>query len=75
MTLVSCYAAHAAEGPLKPHQIARRDAGPNDVQIDIEFCGVCHTDIHFAKNDWGRSKSPLCPGMKLSAPSGLSVLR
>jgi len=75
MTLVSCYAAHAAEGLLKPHQIARRDAGPNDVQFDIEFCGVCHTDIHFRRTTGGAAITPLCPSMKLSAPSGLSVLR
>ena len=65
MTLVSCYAAHAADAPLKPHQIARRDTGARDVQIDIEFCGVCHTDIHYAKNDWGRSNYPIVPGQEI----------
>ena len=65
MTLVSCYAAHAADAPLKPHHITRRAAGANDVQIDIEFCGVCHTDIHYAKNDWGRSNYPIVPGHEI----------
>jgi len=65
MTLVSCYAAHAADEPLKPHQITRRVAGAKDVQIDIEFCGVCHTDIHYAKNDWGRSNYPIVPGHEI----------
>ncbi|MEO0316044.1 MAG: Aldehyde reductase YahK [Pseudomonadota bacterium] len=65
MTLVSCYAAHAADAPLKPHQITRRATGAKDVQIDIEFCGVCHTDIHYAKNDWGRSNYPIVPGHEI----------
>ena len=65
MTLVSCYAAHAADGPLKPHQITRRATGAKDVHIDIEFCGVCHTDIHYAKNDWGRSNYPIVPGHEI----------
>ena len=65
MTQVSCYAAHAADAPLKPHQITRRATGATDVQIDIEFCGVCHTDIHYAKNDWGRSNYPIVPGHEI----------
>jgi uncharacterized zinc-type alcohol dehydrogenase-like protein len=65
MTHVSCYAAHAADAPLKPHQINRRATGARDVQIDIEFCGVCHTDIHYAKNDWGRSNYPIVPGHEI----------
>ena len=39
--------------------------GPKDVAIDIAFCGVCHTDLHFAKNDWGRSNYPLVPGHEI----------
>ncbi len=51
MTTVSCYAAHTADAPLVPHHITRREPGAQDVHIDIEFCGVFHTDIHYAKND------------------------
>jgi len=50
---------------LVPHDIHRRSIGPKDVGIDIAFCGVCHTDLHFAKNDWGRSNYPLVPGHEI----------
>ncbi|HKR25944.1 MAG TPA: NAD(P)-dependent alcohol dehydrogenase, partial [Acidobacteriaceae bacterium] len=46
------YAAQSATSPLAPHTIQRRDPLPNDVQIDIAFCGVCHSDLHFARNEW-----------------------
>ena len=65
MTNVSCYAAHASDSPLVPHQIARRTPGANDVHIDIEFCGVCHTDLHYAHNDWGRTTYPIVPGHEI----------
>jgi alcohol dehydrogenase (NADP+) len=65
MTTVSCYAAHASDSPLVPHQIARRTPGANDVHIDIEFCGVCHTDLHYAHNDWGRTTYPIVPGHEI----------
>ncbi len=65
MSTVSCYAAHAADAPLVPHHITRREPGAQDVHIDIEFCGVCHTDIHYAKNDWGRSNYPIVPGHEI----------
>jgi len=65
MTTVSCYAAHASDAPLVPHHITRREPGALDVHIDIEFCGVCHTDIHYAKNDWGRSTYPIVPGHEI----------
>jgi uncharacterized zinc-type alcohol dehydrogenase-like protein len=46
------YAAPNAASPLAPHTIERRALLPQDVQIDILYCGVCHTDLHWARNDW-----------------------
>ena len=65
MATTSCFAALASDQDLVPHQIERRSIGPKDVAIDIAFCGVCHTDLHFAKNDWGRSNYPLVPGHEI----------
>jgi uncharacterized zinc-type alcohol dehydrogenase-like protein len=64
-TTISSYAAQTAQSPLGLHQITRRDVGPKDVQIAIEFCGVCHTDIHQAKNDWGRTNFPVVAGHEI----------
>ena len=65
MFSTSSFAAHSATTPLSPLQIARREVGPLDVQIDIEYCGICHTDLHVAKNDWGRSVYPIVPGHEI----------
>ena len=65
MATTSCFAALASDQDLVPHHIQRRNIGPKDVGIDIAFCGVCHTDLHFAKNDWGRSNYPLVPGHEI----------
>ena len=65
MALTSCFAALASDQALVPHHIQRRSIGPKDVGIDIAFCGVCHTDLHFAKNDWGRSVYPIVPGHEI----------
>ena len=59
------YAALSAGAKLVPHSIARRQPGQRDVQIDIDFCGVCHTDLHFVNNDWGMSVYPLVPGHEI----------
>lgn len=54
MTLsVKSYAAYSPTEPLKPFDFERRDLREDDVQIDIEYCGVCHSDLHTARNDWG----------------------
>ncbi len=65
MTLTASFAAQSATSPLGPHQITRRSVGAKDVQIEIEFCGVCHTDLHFSKNDWGMSNYPVIPGHEI----------
>lgn len=65
MTLVKAYAAQKAELPLGPLQIERREPGPTDVEIEILFCGVCHSDIHTARNEWGASVYPVVPGHEI----------
>lgn len=62
---VQAYAAHAAEAPLSPLTIQRRAPRPDDVAIEILYCGVCHTDLHFARNDWGITRFPVVPGHEI----------
>jgi alcohol dehydrogenase (NADP+) len=59
------YAAQSVTTPLAPFNFERRDPGPHDVEIDILFCGVCHTDIHFLNNDFGFSIFPMVPGHEI----------
>lgn len=59
------YAAQSAGATLEPYDFERRNPGPHDVEIDILYCGVCHTDIHLVNNDWGISVYPWFPAMKL----------
>ena len=59
------YAAQNAGDTLAPFNFERRNPGPHDVEIDILYCGVCHTDIHFVNNDWGISIYPMVPGHEI----------
>lgn len=59
------YAAQDAETELAPWRFERREPGPHDVQFDILFCGVCHSDLHQIKNDWGGSMFPMVPGHEI----------
>jgi uncharacterized zinc-type alcohol dehydrogenase-like protein len=59
------YATHGADQPVKPFSFERRDPTPRDVQIDILFCGICHTDIHFARNELGITIYPCVPGHEI----------
>lgn len=59
------YAANSATTPLTSFNFERRDPGPHDVQIEILYCGVCHTDIHFAKNEWNNTMYPVVPGHEI----------
>ena len=61
----AAYAAPAADKPLGPITIERRDPTPDDVQIDILFCGVCHSDLHTARNEWGGTVYPVVPGHEI----------
>jgi len=59
------YAAATAGAPLVPFTIERRAPGPHDVLIDILYCGVCHSDIHQARDEWGGSIFPMVPGHEI----------
>ena len=65
------FAAPSPTGALAPHTIARRAPRPQDVQIEILFCGVCHSDLHQARNEWNSRDahrlSRACPATKSSA--------
>ncbi|WP_426755935.1 NAD(P)-dependent alcohol dehydrogenase [Myxococcus sp. Y35] len=65
MIPVRAYAAQDARSPLAPFQFERRDPGPSDVQIDILYCGVCHSDLHQARDEWGGSLFPMVPGHEI----------
>ncbi len=58
------YAAMSRGEPLRPYSFARREPGPDDVVIDIKYCGVCHTDVHHVRN-WGVGMFPLVPGHEI----------
>ena len=58
--------AQTATAALEPLQIERRAVGPNDVRIDIRFCGICHSDIHFARGEWGEIAYPAVPGHEIA---------
>lgn len=61
----SAYAAFDASSPLRPHTIARRDPGDRDVAIAITHCGVCHSDLHFARGEWFGIEYPIVPGHEI----------
>ena len=64
-TQVKAYGASSATADLEPLNIPRRDIGPNDIKVDITYCGVCHSDIHTARNDWKNSVYPVVPGHEI----------
>lgn len=64
--LVNAYAAPAAQAPLVPHPISRREVGPHDVLIEIAYSGICHSDIHQAREEWGASLFPMVPGHEIA---------
>jgi uncharacterized zinc-type alcohol dehydrogenase-like protein len=59
------YAAPSATSPLAPWSVERRAPGPHDVVIDIRYCGVCHSDIHQVRDEWGGSIFPMVPGHEI----------
>jgi uncharacterized zinc-type alcohol dehydrogenase-like protein len=65
MTKTKAYAAPDANSPLAPWSFDRRDPGPKDVCFDILYCGVCHSDIHQVRNEWGNSIFPMVPGHEI----------
>jgi uncharacterized zinc-type alcohol dehydrogenase-like protein len=66
MTTVSAYAATSATEPLTETTITRRDVGPHDVAFDIHFAGICHSDIHTVKAEWGEPNYPVVPGHEIA---------
>jgi uncharacterized zinc-type alcohol dehydrogenase-like protein len=65
MLHTKAYAAMTATTPLVPFNFERRDPGPNDVQVEILYCGVCHSDLHQARDEWGESIYPMVPGHEI----------
>ncbi|MGA9672156.1 MAG: NAD(P)-dependent alcohol dehydrogenase [Terracidiphilus sp.] len=59
------YAALNAQSPLAPFDFARRDPGPTEIVVEILYCGVCHSDLHMARNEWGQSVYPMVPGHEI----------
>lgn len=65
MIPVKGYAAPKANIPLAPFKFDRREVGPHDIQIEIKYCGVCHSDIHQVRDEWGGSIFPMVPGHEI----------
>ncbi|HXE42624.1 MAG TPA: alcohol dehydrogenase catalytic domain-containing protein, partial [Candidatus Baltobacteraceae bacterium] len=59
------YAALNAKSPLAPFTIQRREPRDTDIQIQILYCGVCHSDLHIVRNEWGETKYPIVPGHEI----------
>lgn len=59
------YAGFDAKSPLKAYEFERREVGNDDVHIEIAYCGVCHSDIHTVRNEWGGARYPLVPGHEI----------
>src|SRR3989440_6297965 len=60
------YAALAPKVPLAPYSLERRESREHDIVIDIKFCGICHSDIHQARDEWGGSAFPMVPGHEIA---------
>ena len=65
MKSIKSYAAQSADALLAPHLLDRREPGPEDVEIKILFCGVCHSDIHTVRNEWQGTMYPVVPGHEI----------
>jgi uncharacterized zinc-type alcohol dehydrogenase-like protein len=65
MTKTPAWAAPTAGAPLVPFQVERREPGPQDVEIDVLFCGICHSDVHQARDEWGGASFPMVPGHEI----------
>ncbi|MEU8149758.1 NAD(P)-dependent alcohol dehydrogenase [Nonomuraea sp. NPDC048901] len=66
MLTVNSYSATSATEPLAPARVDRRDVGPRDVLIEIKYCGICHSDIHFVRGEWGTAPYPVAPGHEIA---------
>lgn len=66
MSQTNAYATHGAKDALVPFTYPLRAVGPSDVRIRVAFCGICHSDIHQARNEWGGAKYPMVPGHEIA---------
>jgi uncharacterized zinc-type alcohol dehydrogenase-like protein len=66
MSTAHAFGATSATDPLSALEIERRELGPRDVHIDIKFCGICHSDIHTVRGEWGPAEYPLVPGHEIA---------
>jgi uncharacterized zinc-type alcohol dehydrogenase-like protein len=66
VTTVNAFGAVSATAPLQPITVERREVGPLDVRIDIKYTGICHSDIHEVRGDWGPAPYPLAPGHEIT---------
>ncbi|KAH9614579.1 hypothetical protein KSS87_021144 [Heliosperma pusillum] len=64
--IVSGWAAHDKSGKITPYIFKRRENGDNDVTIKVLYCGMCHTDLHHIRNDWGITMYPVVPGHEIT---------
>ncbi|KAJ4759804.1 Cinnamyl alcohol dehydrogenase [Rhynchospora pubera] len=64
--IVTGWAGKDSSGKVTPHVFKRRENGPEDVTIKVQFCGMCHTDLHYLKNDWGITMYPVVPGHEIT---------
>jgi alcohol dehydrogenase (NADP+) len=65
MTFAKAYAATSPTSGLEPTKLDRREPGPEDIEISIEFCGLCHSDVHATRGEWGGNTYPLTPGHEI----------
>ncbi|MCU1674970.1 MAG: alcohol dehydrogenase [Frankiales bacterium] len=66
MPTVTAYATPAAKAPFEKTTIERREVGPRDVRIEIKYAGICHSDIHTGRDEWGAAAYPLVPGHEIA---------
>src|SRR5512147_1445577 len=59
------FAAESAKSPLAPFKFERRTPGPRDVHIEIQYCGVCHSDLHQVRDEWAGTTFPIVPGHEI----------
>ena len=65
-TNANAWGASAPGQPLAATTIQRREPGPRDVRIDVMFCGICHSDLHHCKGEWGEQRFPVVPGHEIA---------
>ena len=62
---VQAYAAHEPNGKLQSFQYGLGDLKPDEVELDVEYCGICHSDLSMLKNEWGLTRYPFVPGHEI----------